>query len=168
MHAIRPSRPLLLAALVALALAGCQRGGEPAATGTPAGDAGAPPSEEAPAPAASYGVQHAGDYATVPLEADLSAFDDDGKRMIALLVRASQVMDEIYWKQSWDGDREVLLARAPDTATRDWIELNFGPWEDRKSTRLNSSHVKNSYAVFCLKKKNNTLERRGGGERGSQ
>src|SRR5690554_1536805 len=25
--------------------------------------------------------------------------------------------------------------------------------EDRKSTRLNSSHVRNSYAVFCLKKK---------------
>src|SRR5690606_41953064 len=25
---------------------------------------------------------------------------------------------------------------------------------DRKSTRLNSSHVKSSYAVFCLKKKN--------------
>src|SRR5437870_11476074 len=28
---------------------------------------------------------------------------------------------------------------------------------DRKSTRLNSSHVAISYAVFCLKKKNNTL-----------
>src|SRR5690606_40827721 len=27
---------------------------------------------------------------------------------------------------------------------------------DRKSTRLNSSHVKISYAVFCLKKKNTT------------
>src|SRR5690606_41855409 len=27
--------------------------------------------------------------------------------------------------------------------------------EDRKSTRLNSSHVKISYAVFCLKKKKN-------------
>src|SRR5207253_9711171 len=27
--------------------------------------------------------------------------------------------------------------------------------EDRKSTRLNSSHVAISYAVFCLKKKNN-------------
>src|SRR5690606_19897857 len=27
---------------------------------------------------------------------------------------------------------------------------------DRKSTRLNSSHVKISYAVFCLKKKNMT------------
>src|SRR5690606_42157377 len=28
---------------------------------------------------------------------------------------------------------------------------------DRKSTRLNSSHVKISYAVFCLKKKNNYI-----------
>src|SRR5690606_40376434 len=29
---------------------------------------------------------------------------------------------------------------------------------DRKSTRLNSSHVKISYAVFCLKKKKKTKE----------
>src|SRR5690606_39966363 len=32
---------------------------------------------------------------------------------------------------------------------------------DRKSTRLNSSHVKISYAVFCLKKKNKRYSRRG-------
>src|SRR2546426_6412080 len=30
-------------------------------------------------------------------------------------------------------------------------------WIDRKSTRLNSSHLVISYAVFCLKKKKNTL-----------
>src|SRR5207249_8854309 len=30
------------------------------------------------------------------------------------------------------------------------------PASDRKSTRLNSSHVSISYAVFCLKKKTNT------------
>src|SRR5690606_41042511 len=29
--------------------------------------------------------------------------------------------------------------------------------QDRKSTRLNSSHVKISYAVFCLKKKNELI-----------
>src|SRR5438874_8374955 len=29
----------------------------------------------------------------------------------------------------------------------------MGPTRDRKSTRLNSSHVEISYAVFCLKKK---------------
>src|SRR5690606_39370018 len=35
------------------------------------------------------------------------------------------------------------------------ISYNGMSWsmEDRKSTRLNSSHVKISYAVFCLKKK---------------
>src|SRR5690606_41303748 len=31
-------------------------------------------------------------------------------------------------------------------------------WLDRKSTRLNSSHVKISYAVFCLRKKTKVIE----------
>src|SRR2546426_3193366 len=31
------------------------------------------------------------------------------------------------------------------------------PLRDRKSTRLNSSHLVISYAVFCLKKKKNTV-----------
>src|SRR5258705_4433943 len=31
--------------------------------------------------------------------------------------------------------------------------LGFGSQQDRKSTRLNSSHLGISYAVFCLKKK---------------
>src|SRR5690554_7739543 len=31
-------------------------------------------------------------------------------------------------------------------------------FQDRKSTRLNSSHVRISYAVFCLKKKTKTNE----------
>src|SRR5437899_7221943 len=33
-------------------------------------------------------------------------------------------------------------------------EVAFEEREDRKSTRLNSSHLGTSYAVFCLKKKN--------------
>src|ERR1039457_7344561 len=33
-----------------------------------------------------------------------------------------------------------------------WISSRFS-WRDRKSTRLNSSHLVISYAVFCLKKK---------------
>src|SRR3712207_7339742 len=33
------------------------------------------------------------------------------------------------------------------------IEKQFTRLEDRKSTRLNSSHANISYAVFCLKKK---------------
>src|SRR3712207_9001534 len=41
--------------------------------------------------------------------------------------------------------------------TRGAAKLHFVT-EDRKSTRLNSSHANISYAVFCLKKKNTALE----------
>src|SRR3712207_8754201 len=43
----------------------------------------------------------------------------------------------------------ALVNHVPVTAER--VDLR----EDRKSTRLNSSHANISYAVFCLKKKNN-------------
>src|SRR5438034_4679330 len=39
---------------------------------------------------------------------------------------------------------------------------------DRKSTRLNSSHTVISYAVFCLKKKTNTLMTGNLGPRGTE
>src|SRR5699024_12679181 len=39
------------------------------------------------------------------------------------------------------------------------VELPRRGVGDRKSTRLNSSHVSISYAVFCLKKKKNTRNR---------
>src|SRR5256885_3722605 len=37
----------------------------------------------------------------------------------------------------------------------DSVSMDLGPIRDRKSTRLNSSHLVISYAVFCLKKKRN-------------
>src|SRR5215813_8348127 len=42
---------------------------------------------------------------------------------------------------------------APTRSTRAWHRPRRRT-TDRKSTRLNSSHVRISYAVFCLKKKN--------------
>src|SRR5690606_40594054 len=49
--------------------------------------------------------------------------------------------------------REVVLAGG-DRAGGDAGQLVA---QDRKSTRLNSSHVKISYAVFCLKKKRTSM-----------
>src|SRR5690349_22828127 len=40
---------------------------------------------------------------------------------------------------------------------RYWKQRGCGRRQDRKSTRLNSSHVEISYAVFCLKKKKMTI-----------
>src|SRR5690606_41257619 len=49
-------------------------------------------------------------------------------------------------------EQDVQGARSATRATAR-IELYVTEGRDRKSTRLNSSHVKISYAVFCLKKK---------------
>src|SRR5690625_6864164 len=65
------------------------------------------------------------------------------------------------------GDREaqknLRTYNAGDIELTEWLYDYMRPWldnhpfvgrhEDRKSTRLNSSHVAISYAVFCLKKK---------------
>src|SRR5690606_40877940 len=57
---------------------------------------------------------------------------------------------------------ELVLLAAPALFRRAGLVVDQhghaggGPQLDRKSTRLNSSHVKISYAVFCLKKKKAT------------
>src|SRR3712207_9328019 len=55
------------------------------------------------------------------------------------------------------GHPEQTAARrkTDNTGYRDQSTAKFGADQDRKSTRLNSSHANISYAVFCLKKKNN-------------
>src|SRR5690606_41350451 len=50
------------------------------------------------------------------------------------------------WESKWHGTQDS----ARDTARKAANQIRL---KDRKSTRLNSSHVKISYAVFCLKKK---------------
>src|SRR5690606_42023213 len=47
---------------------------------------------------------------------------------------------------------ELLSTGQPLEIQKESLKI-LGEHEDRKSTRLNSSHVKISYAVFCLKKK---------------
>src|SRR5438874_9328249 len=44
-------------------------------------------------------------------------------------------------------------AQVVDGCSGDWGSAASAENQDRKSTRLNSSHVEISYAVFCLKKK---------------
>src|SRR5690606_41007716 len=56
----------------------------------------------------------------------------------------TQMMKEIFNLHHFD-----LQEKVSKLNNKNLTALN----QDRKSTRLNSSHVKSSYAVFCLKKK---------------
>src|SRR2546426_2926736 len=58
----------------------------------------------------------------------------------------------VLQKGPGDGDALALAARELDPTLADLGVITLG---DRKSTRLNSSHLVISYAVFCLKKKKN-------------
>src|SRR5699024_2721968 len=51
------------------------------------------------------------------------------------------------------GDRIAIMKDGAIVQIGTAEEILENPAEDRKSTRLNSSHVSISYAVFCLKKK---------------
>src|SRR5882672_9553015 len=68
------------------------------------------------------------------------------KRMCALGYR---IFGAMRWGMLGDGH---ISARDPEWTDHFWL-LDWGvPFaEDRKSTRLNSSHTVISYAVFCLK-----------------
>src|SRR5690554_7456769 len=58
---------------------------------------------------------------------------------------------EKIYKQNptrWTETAKAIVGVSEETTT--------GVHRDRKSTRLNSSHVRISYAVFCLKKKKKT------------
>src|SRR5438034_2022629 len=52
--------------------------------------------------------------------------------------------------------KDLLLTRGVRTMSGSRTREKYVA-EDRKSTRLNSSHTVISYAVFCLKKKNETI-----------
>src|SRR5690625_22644 len=89
-----------------------------------------------------------------------------GKEKLEIIGNLSARMIEKSGKPisiSWTLDRKKALKNADFVSTQirvgglearskdERIPLSHG---DRKSTRLNSSHVAISYAVFCLKKKN--------------
>ena len=72
--------------------------------------------------------QELANYATVKLDADLSAFSAKQKKMIALLVEAAQSMDAIYWQQSWP-DGSALLQKITDPYALEFAQVNYGPWD---------------------------------------
>src|SRR5690349_22251685 len=64
---------------------------------------------------------------------------------------ASLRVDSIKWSRSLSSD--PTFCKPPSSSLIGSVPISR--LTDRKSTRLNSSHVEISYAVFCLKKKKN-------------
>src|SRR3712207_8118473 len=71
-------------------------------------------------------------------------------------VENDHLSDRVARLQRGDGLVQILEADPPADQALDVQPV--ATVQDRKSTRLNSSHANISYAVFCLKKKKCTAE----------
>src|SRR5690554_7266557 len=85
----------------------------------------------------------------------ISMLHNAGRPNRAQHVTSDESLTKLIEEQAWD----ILIAHdktenlTPAAAIQLIRRLNKDIPADRKSTRLNSSHVRISYAVFCLKKK---------------
>jgi hypothetical protein len=103
----------VLACLAAITLTGCGAGSPPEATIST-------PVTTEPRPEI---------YAEFTLTADLSDYTEGQRKMIALLVEAAQIMDQLFWKQAYGDDYEAWLASIGVAETRRFADQNYGPWD---------------------------------------
>ena len=67
-------------------------------------------------------------YAKVRLTTDIQKLTEDERKVLPLLINAAEIMDELFWKQSYP-QRDSLLATVQDQKTKEFILLNYGPWD---------------------------------------
>lgn len=68
-------------------------------------------------------------YKKVALTSDVSQYSDSQRKMLKLLIQASEIMDELFWRQAYGDNKKTFLASISDTKTREFATLNYGPWD---------------------------------------
>lgn len=75
------------------------------------------------------------EFAYVDLSSDLvNQLSDKEKQMLPILVEIADIMDNLFWKQTF-GDK-AILDTIQDSWTKEFVQINYGPWErlnDNKS-----------------------------------
>jgi hypothetical protein len=68
-------------------------------------------------------------YKTVTLHADLSHLSSNQREMLALLIDASKIIDDLFWLQAFGTDKNSFLARISNEKVRAFVDTNYGPWD---------------------------------------
>jgi len=67
-------------------------------------------------------------YVSFKLTSDLSVLSENERKMLPILIKAADKMNELFWYDSY-GDREGLLNSIDDETTKKFVEINYGPWD---------------------------------------
>ncbi len=76
----------------------------------------------------TYVVERLPIYAKVRLTTDIQKLTENERKVLPLLIKAAEIMDELFWKQSYP-QRDSLLATVQDQKTKEFIVINYGPWD---------------------------------------
>jgi hypothetical protein len=68
-------------------------------------------------------------YADFELTTDLGHLSDSQRQMIAVLIEASGIMDDLFWRQAFNDGYADWLASIEGAEARRFAELNYGPWD---------------------------------------
>ena len=72
-------------------------------------------------------------YTPVRLDPSLDHLSNNQRQMVAFLVEAADLMNDLFWYEAY-GKRDSLLAAVTNRGTRAFVEINYGPWD-----RLNNN-----------------------------
>jgi hypothetical protein len=67
-------------------------------------------------------------FAPFTLTSNIDDLSENQKEMLKIFFRVSEIMDELFWQQSF-GAKEDALALTDDEASKQFITINYGPWE---------------------------------------
>ena len=89
-------------------------------------------------------------YKTVTLTADLSHLSANQKKMLSLLIEASDIIDDLFWQQAFGQDKTSFLASISDEKVREFARINYGPWDRLNGDKafLTNTAAKNHGAQF--------------------
>lgn len=77
---------------------------------------------------ANYIEKNLAGYAPVKLTTDISKLTEKERQMIPLLIEAAKIMDDLYWQQC-SGNKDSLLNTIKDEKAKQFVVLNYGPWD---------------------------------------
>jgi predicted small secreted protein len=84
------------------------------------------------------------DFATFRLTSDLTGLTDNERRMIPLLIKAADIMNEIFWLESY-GEKDSLLNGLDDDNARKLAEIHYGPWDRMNGNSPLFERIGNKY-----------------------
>lgn len=67
-------------------------------------------------------------FAAFTLTSNIDDLSANQKEMLPILFEIAEIMDGLFWKQAY-GHKADALALSEDQATKDFIKINYGPWE---------------------------------------